>query len=353
MEEYTDYERRIGLSVLYNILSRYGDKKFEKNIDRKILVKLFSNPPYKRVPKEIKGKIRPLDIPSKKLMIVLQAVLHNILYDFPVSSSAHAAVAGRSIVTNARRHLGSKSFFQLDFKDYFPSIATQTVVDCLEGLFEQSRQIDSFKNCGLITWRHSRALAKVIGHLTTFRNSLPQGAPTSSYLQNLVLFNLDESIYKLARKFGLIYTRFVDDIIISSRRSRIFREDRVKIVNFIKELAGDILKLNRKKVHYRTGEARVMNITGITIVPTEDGRIRLSLPKRKIERFRAIIHQASLKGVLTKKERARIWGIIGLVTMVTGEIPVRIREPFKRFLEVHYPEGYPDNFDHYDNLHKT
>lgn len=348
MKEYIIAERIRGSSVLFNIISRYGGLKVQQEITREVLVKMVSNPPYTPVRKKIRGKIRLLHVPSKKLKILLKAILDIILYDFAVSGSAHGGIPERSIVTNAQSHLNASSFFQIDFKNYFPSITTRMIVDRLRDLFEWSLSVGFFRNCGLISFRDARGLAGVIGRLATFKNALPQGAPTSSYLQNLIFYDLDEKIRELCRKHDITYTRFIDDMIFSSRESRISKEIREEITILIKKEVGHFLKFNREKIHYRTGKAKASVITGVTIVPMEEGAPKLSISKEQIERYRSILHQASLDRISPE----RVWGIIGFVTMVTGGIPSRLRNPFMRFLGVYYPDSWDKKLDHYDNLQK-
>lgn len=348
MKDYIVAERIRGLPVLFNIISRYGSLKVRKEITREILASLVSRPYYTPIRKKIRGKVRLLHVPSKKLMILLRVILNIILYDFPVSRAAHGGVLKRSIVTNAQQHLNSSSFFHVDFKDYFPSITTEVVFNCLRELFEESLKVGIFRNCGLISFREARGMARIIARLATFNNLLPQGAPTSPCLQNLILCDLDEKILKLTQRQDIAYARFVDDMIFSSTEPRISREIRTEIIDLIKEEVGYFLKFNREKVHYRTGRAKAPVITGVTI-SKQDGVGELSISRRQLEKYRCMLYSISF-GRASQKDIKKAWGIISLVKMVKGKIPTRLKAPFLRFLSNCYPNSWDKILDRYKDL---
>lgn len=337
-------ERIRGEWVLYNIINRYGDTKVRK-ITREDLARLISNPPYKPIYKKIRGKLRLLFVPEKKLMILLRGILEVILYDFDVSVFAHGGVLKRSVVTNAQPHLGSSAFFKIDFKNYYPSITRRMVVDNLRDLFEKSLSFGFFRNCGLVDFKIARALANTIGGLVTFRNVLPQGAPTSSYLQNLIFRQLDQEIAELSREHNVNYTRFVDDMVFSTIGAAIPIEFRKNLIDLIKKRIGYSLKFNRKKIYYKTGQGRLPVITGITL-SMGDNVPRLSLPRKQIERYRSILHNASL-GMLS---REKAWGIVGWVKMTLGKFPIRLKGPFLKFLGNCYPDSWDKKLDRYKDM---
>jgi len=341
MEVHDTSERIRASSVLFNAVSRYGDIKFHKNVTRETLVKLITKPIYRPMRKKIRGKTRLLHVPSKELKILLKNILNVILYDFAISKVAHGGVLKRSIVTNAEAHIDSRSFFEIDFRNYFPSITIKMVIDCLVNLFEKRLQFGFLENCGLISFREARGLAKIIGRLATCNGILPQGAPTSPYLQNLILYDLDEKLCEFSQRHGLVYTRFIDDMIFSSRESYILRETRCGIMQFIKAEVGHFLKFNRTKIHYRRGKKRVPIITGVTIVESKNGVLSLSLPQEQIDRYRNVINLASY-GLASEEQ---VWGVMGLVKMIFKKVPQELRNPFMKFLENCYPDSWDRKLD--------
>lgn len=142
-------------------------------------------------------KVRLLLVPTSELKSVQHSLYHNVLKPLPLSEAAHAA-PGRGVVTNATAHLGCDWLVLRDIADCFPSVTPQMVSRALmsTGHFEPE--------CALLITR-----------LCTAHNQLPQGAPTSPVILNLVLKQLDETLSATAQARGHVYTRYVDDVAIS------------------------------------------------------------------------------------------------------------------------------------------
>lgn len=113
----------------------------------------------------------------------------------------HGFTRNRSIVTNARKHCSRQTqhLLNIDLKDFFPSIGFFRVRGVL-----QKRPFAC-----------SHSVATVLAHLCTHRNELPQGAPTSPMLANLVCRRFDSDLMDLARRHRSTYTRYADDLTFS------------------------------------------------------------------------------------------------------------------------------------------
>jgi retron-type reverse transcriptase len=152
------------------------------------------------------GGSREISAPRPALKHVQTWVARQILAQMSPHLACHGFVRGRSIVTNAEPHVGAALVFKLDIKDFFPSVPA----------FEIYRV---FRRAG-----YSKQVARLLTSLTTFRG-LPQGAPTSPALANLVGLGLDARLAGLARARGLEYTRYADDLTFSGEA---VQEARVK-----------------------------------------------------------------------------------------------------------------------------
>jgi RNA-directed DNA polymerase len=141
--------------------------------------------------------VSPLKIIQRKLNQVLHAVYRG-------RSPAHGCVRGRSILTNASRHIDRDFLLNFDLKDFFPSIHFGRV----QGLFEGKPY--NLPSLASVT------LAQICCH----NGVLPAGAPTSPTIANMICAQLDSQLKTLARGVGCTYTRYVDDITISTRRGR-------------------------------------------------------------------------------------------------------------------------------------
>lgn len=151
------------------------------------------------VPKR-SGGYRLLSIPSDSLK-TLQKTLAVAFEDElapRVHKAANAYMKGRNTVTNAVPHLGCKVLVKLDIKDFFPTVSKEMIKPTIASL--------AYYEPGLI--------ARLVD-LCISENGLPQGAPTSPLLSNLVLREFDIAAYRLANLMNAKYTRYADDLTFS------------------------------------------------------------------------------------------------------------------------------------------
>ena len=132
----------------------------------------------------------------------IQQKLHKIISSRtdPYSSS-HFGIKRRSNVTNAKRHLRSREGLTCDLKSFFPSIRPERVVKAL---------VDE-QGCG-------PEVARIMTKLVTYKFQLPQGAPTSSDIANIVTMKLQRRLNGLAKRYNLKFTIYADDITFSGTR---------------------------------------------------------------------------------------------------------------------------------------
>jgi RNA-directed DNA polymerase len=154
---------------------------------------------YRRESRLIGSKRRILSVPSDHLKAVQRLILERLLDPIPPHEAAFC-YPGRGILDAVRRHQGHRYLLHLDLRDFFPSVRT-------------SRVARAFRRLGF-----DAGATTLLTALTTYKNALPQGAPTSVAVGNLVLDRLDRSLWGVCRKYGLTYTRYVDDLAISGGR---------------------------------------------------------------------------------------------------------------------------------------
>lgn len=143
---------------------------------------------------EKKREIRPSRRPLKTIQERLSDHFELVK---PYSRFAMGGVRYRSIVDHARPHVGKKMVVTLDIQRCFPSTTPEMVERAL-------------MKCGA-----PEEVASLITKLTTTDNQLPQGAPSSTAITNIVLIEMDGAYQRLALRHGLTYTRYVDDIAVS------------------------------------------------------------------------------------------------------------------------------------------
>jgi RNA-directed DNA polymerase len=143
------------------------------------------------------GSFRTLWIPSGALRDLQQSILREILSRVRPSVCSHGGIRGRSQLTNAAHHKGKPFLSTLDIREFFPSVKPQRVSLLFSDL--------GFSGDAL----------SVLTKLTTWDFQLPQGAPTSPSIADLVLSKLDSRMLKLARLHKVTYTRYADDLATS------------------------------------------------------------------------------------------------------------------------------------------
>lgn len=142
------------------------------------------------------GGSRRLLIPSDELKSLQRRILRRLLARLKTHPVAMGFEPGLSIVDNARMHVGNDVILKMDIVDFFPSTSADTV-----------RKY--FRDIG---W--CREAAELLTSLTTWEGGLPQGAPTSPRLSNLINYKLDARIAGYCATQGATYSRYADDIAI-------------------------------------------------------------------------------------------------------------------------------------------
>lgn len=177
--------------------------------------------------------------PTHGILKTLQKRIHNdILSSLAIPKYAYGSVHEKNNITNAKRHLGSRYFFSVDLKSFFPSINNRMVYKM-------------FVSNGF-----SPTVANVLTKLTTYKGCLPQGTSTSPLIANLVFTSTGDKINSTLPS-GITFTTFLDDLTFSSKKD--FRPTTHTI---LKTIQGDGYWLNYKKIHYKNIKAE---ITGVNV----------------------------------------------------------------------------------------
>lgn len=151
------------------------------------------------VPKKT-GGVRTILAPRGDLKYVQQRLNEVLHIVYASKASVHGFVRGKSIVTNARMHRGRKYVLTLDIEDFFPSINFGRV----RGMFIAA------------PYSLGKSAATTLARICCYMNQLPQGAPTSPILSNMLCSKMDSHLLRLAQKNRCTYTRYADDITIST-----------------------------------------------------------------------------------------------------------------------------------------
>jgi len=158
------------------------------------------------IPKK-RGGTRPIDRPVRG-MAMAQERLAPILWEvYRPRNFVHGFIPERSFLTNARYHEKQRWVLNLDIENFYGSIG-----------FARIRGVFLSKLFGF-----NPRVSTILARLTTFNDSLPQGAKTSPILSNIIAHNLDKHLVAIASKERLKFTRYADDITFSSSQKKIPR----------------------------------------------------------------------------------------------------------------------------------
>ena len=154
------------------------------------------------------GGTRTILSPNPRLKH-LQRRLSQVLYAvYKLKASVHGFALGRNVATNAKQHVHARYVLNLDLKDFFPSINFGRV----RGLFMAG------------PYNLGTEAATVLAQLCCHENQLPQGAPTSPIVSNMICSRLDFELQRHAGKHHCRYTRYADDITFSKLRHKLSEE---------------------------------------------------------------------------------------------------------------------------------
>ncbi len=257
------------------------------------------------------GGMRTIMAPHPALKALQRRIARRLLARLPVHPAAMGFVRGASIVSHASLHVGCAVVVRMDVRDFFPSI--------------YATRIDAyFRHIG---W--NAPAADLLTRLCTYQGRLPQGAPTSPVLSNLVNYRLDARLTAMAAHAGLTmaqrkatagqpadaevgvhYSRYADDLTFSID---IDDHDTVEhVIQLTQKIVGEeSYKLHTKK------KLRIMRrhdqqvVTGLVV------NERVNLPRQTRRRLRAVEHHLS-KGTPASMTPAQFKGWQALEHMVRG-----------------------------------
>ncbi|WP_058912537.1 reverse transcriptase family protein [Entomohabitans teleogrylli] len=250
------------------------------------------------------GGERHISAPMPRLKRAQYWLLENVLQRVAVHEAAHGFVAGRSILSNALPHVNKAVVVNLDMENFFPTISYRRV----KGVFRHlgySEQIAT--EMALLTTEPEVECVTLDDEKWFVRQGerfLPQGAPTSPALSNILCRRLDSRLNAMAQKLGFTYTRYADDVTFSCAG----RDGNVQQLLW---RCKQIIQDEGFRVH--PAKTRVMRkpqkqeVTGVVV------NEKPSVDKKTLRRFRALLFQIARDGM-----EGKCWGSGELMASVEG-----------------------------------
>ena len=247
--------------------------------------------------KKKNGDLRTIRAPRVFLKTVQRYILDCILRPLDAHFAAVGFRRGLSAGDGARRHVGNKFVWNIDLKNFFPSIQKASVLKVFQ---ERGFPLKA---------------AYFLAGLCCYDGRLPQGAPTSPSISNLVLSSLDNRIFENAKELSIVYTRYADDLSFSC--SKAIPESFQKLVYAEVRAAG--FEINAAKTRLMGPLCR-REVTGLTV------NERLSIPRAMRRKLRARFHEVSVAPSLFTESREKLLGYASWVSEHHPDEGLKFRE---------------------------
>lgn len=249
-------------------------------------------------------------------------VLHGILDLIPPHELAHGFSPGRNLLGFVTPHCDRELLLRLDLESFFSSVISARVF----GIFRSAGYPEGVARLltALCTHRTPEHVLKaapdemartseerwrVLKRLAA--PHLPQGAPTSPALANLIAYGMDVRLASAAARIGAVYTRYADDLAFSFDSHGARRASRFHILVAGIALDEGFSVQFRKTRFVRRGAAQ--RLAGLVV------NVRPNVPRREFDRLKAILHRAArhgtaaMSGLRERNPRAQLLGRIAWV----------------------------------------
>lgn len=278
--------------------------------------------------------ISPIKILQKKLNYILQLI-------YTPKRCVHGFINNRSVLTNAQSHVRKTVLLNIDLSDFFPSINFGRV----RGMFMAR------------PYNVKVGAATVLAQICCYDGCLPQGAPTSPVVSNMICGKLDSDLLRLSRRFRCTYTRYADDITFSTTQRRM--PSSLGVIDFNEEdvcvSIGDLLRtsiesngfnINASKIRMQRNGSK-KEVTGIIVNESPN------VNRKFVRQLRAIINAIQKFGLenaeqefysryyrKNRKPGTRLPPLVSVIEgkfnyfkMIKGEFDPVYRRLYNRYLE--------------------
>lgn len=245
------------------------------------------------IPKKA-GGVRVISAPARTKYRRMLHYVNELLKGLYIpNESVMGFTEGRSVATNARVHVGQNCIYNIDLKDFFPSITESRIRKRLEAA----------------PYHLSASVAKAISGLATVRvveldasdgservrYVLPQGSAISPILTNIICERLDKRLGGLAKRFGLRYTRYADDITFSSMHN-VYQEGGDFLSELRRIVSDQGFVINEKKVRLQKKGER-QEVTGLIVSD------KINVPQNYVRGIRNLLYIWERYGYETVMQR--------------------------------------------------
>lgn len=267
--EYADFLNSNSLPIIYDSFHLAGLVGYNHTyLSRAINSTPFFYKEFK-IKKKNNLEYRIIYEPLPSLKEIQYFILYDILYKVKVSKYCKSYIPKKKFKEFLKYHTNQKIVYTLDIRNFFPSIKYEIIFKL-------------FRNMG-----YSRSVSDYLSGLTTFQDNvsdskfdryLPQGAPTSPYLSNIIMMDFDDFISRYCNDKEIKYTRYADDIVFSGEEMDI---DEINTIV--------IKQLNRIGLSLNVSKSRVMKQNVPQLVSGVVLNRKMQLPKKQRNELKNIM----------------------------------------------------------------
>ena len=242
------------------------------------------------------AKVRTIDNPTGRLKEIQKTIYSKLLRPLALPHYLYGGVPGRTVLENVLQHHGAPVLVTMDIRNFFPTVSNIQVYQVWRHLLDCSPEISS-----------------ILTRLTTFERHLPQGAPTSTILANLVLFSVDEPIRTKCAELDVSYSTWVDDLAFSGPNAR----QVIKCAIGALRLGGFTISHRKLKI-MGPGSRKVLNGVLLGKFP--------SVVRERLRQIRSGIHKLRTCTIRTTEIASYARSLEGQIGYVASVVPAKARK---------------------------
>ncbi|MEQ8710864.1 MAG: retron St85 family RNA-directed DNA polymerase [Rhodospirillales bacterium] len=262
-----------------------------------------------RIPKRTGGD-RLIEHPSRELKAIQRWIVQSVVSRFIIHESATAYRKGSGIRINAERHRTTKYTNRYDFVNFFPSFKQMGIEKFFE---DQSRKLGMGLSADDIDF---------VGKIVCRKGRLTIGAPSSPAITNAMMFEFDKKMHDSCIEDNLVYTRYADDVFVSSHEKCALYGIERKIIKYKSNIGYLKLRVNHEKTAYLS-KKYVRKVSGVIV--TSDHK--LSIGRDRKREIKSLIY-LWVNGKLDEDRLHYMRGLVAFARDIEPEFELRIRNKY-------------------------
>ena len=250
---------------------------------------------------------RLISQPTKEIKFLQRLLIQRELVALPIHDAATAYRKGGSTKQHAEKHAGSRYLLKLDFSDFFLSLYSPA----LDYLLQHDTDFSKTER-----WLICNLLCRRVPRTSTLRLSI--GAPSSPFISNYMMHIFDEKLATFCASNRVTYTRYADDLALSTNTPHILNQVEAEIRRILVELSYLRLSLNEEKT-VNVSKKRRRRLVGLTL--SNEGAVSVGRDEKR--RIRAAFH-AYISGKLSPEGIGNLRGKLAYLYGVDPEFVITL-----------------------------